>query len=261
MESFRCAVRFTNHNNEDAAYEVTTRHCEQGKALSLQMFTLLVSFEYETTHPRVSVDSLTLHSLSGLVKLQILHEKKSSIPSAEKSEETEHHILWHNKKRMSDHQRGSSDVEQQQSRTSRRMSRAERRISRAVSVANDQSLDEYERLVKYVAVYREPGTTEAEEEDGEMKREWFAPWKKRWVPSKKAVDAKQRFPSEWLTTDIRQGLSETEVINRRHHSGWNELISHKENPVAKFISYFQGPILYGMSTSSVSFMALAKFFG
>jgi magnesium-transporting ATPase (P-type) len=126
------------------------------------------------------------------------------------------------------------------------MSRAERRISRAVSVANDQSLDEYERLVRYVSVYREPGVAEVEEEGGEMKRLWYAPWKRQWVPSKEAMEARQRLPDDWLITDIKQGLSEEEVANRRRRTGWNELISQKENPIAKFMSYFQGPILYGM---------------
>ncbi|OKL63667.1 hypothetical protein UA08_00380 [Talaromyces atroroseus] len=145
---------------------------------------------------------------------------------------------------MSENPRGSSDVEQQQSRTSRRMSRAERRISRAISVANDQSLDEYERLVRYVSVYREPGTSEIEEEGGEMKRVWYTPWKKKWVPSNEAMEARQRLPDDWLITDIKRGLSEEEITNRRHRTGWNELISQKENPIAKFMSYFQGPILY-----------------
>uniref|UniRef100_A0A093V076 P-type H(+)-exporting transporter n=1 Tax=Talaromyces marneffei PM1 TaxID=1077442 RepID=A0A093V076_TALMA len=110
---------------------------------------------------------------------------------------------------MSDNPRASSD--EQQSRTSRRMSRAERRMSRAVSVANDQNLDEYER---------------------------------QFVPTSEAAEAKQMFPDEWLLTEIKQGLSEAEVAKRRRRSGWNELISQKENPIAKFMSYFQGPILY-----------------
>lgn len=147
---------------------------------------------------------------------------------------------------MSDNPRASGD--EQQSRTSRRMSRAERRMSRAVSVAQDQNLDEYERLVRYVSVYREPGATDMEKEDGEMKRVWYAPWRKEFVPTSEAAEARQMFPNDWLLTDIKQGLSEAEVNNRRRRSGWNELVSHKENPIAKFMSYFQGPILYGKSS-------------
>lgn len=139
--------------------------------------------------------------------------------------------------------RRSQDVERQ-SRSERRLSRAERRLSRAVSVANDPNLGEYERLLKYVSVYREPGKEEALEE-GEMRRVWYAPWKKRWVPSR-PKGAAQQFPDEWLITDVRQGLSQAEVQLRRRRAGWNELVSEKENPIAKFMTYFRGPILYGM---------------
>lgn len=120
-------------------------------------------------------------------------------------------------------------------------------MSRAVSVAQDQSLDEYERLVRYVSLYREPGVADIENEEGEMKRVWYAPWRRQFVPSSESAEAKQMFPDDWLLTDIKQGLSEAEVNNRRRRSGWNELISQKENPIAKFMSYFQGPILYGKS--------------
>ncbi|GAM36219.1 plasma membraneH+-ATPase [Talaromyces pinophilus] len=85
-----------------------------------------------------------------------------------------------------------------------------------------------------------------ENEEGEMKRVWYAPWRRQFVPTSEAAEAKQMFPDEWLLTDIKQGLSEAEVNNRRRRSGWNELISQKENPIAKFMSYFQGPILYVM---------------
>src|SRR5690348_10984090 len=110
---------------------------------------------------------------------------------------------------MSDNSRASRD--DQQSRTSRRMSRAERRMSRAISVAQDESLDEYERLVRYVSVYREPGMADMENEEGEMKRVWYAPWRREFVPRSEKAEARQMFPDEWLLTDIKQGLSETEV--------------------------------------------------
>ncbi|KAL1970818.1 hypothetical protein VTN77DRAFT_2652 [Rasamsonia byssochlamydoides] len=148
--------------------------------------------------------------------------------------------------RRSGSQRRSDDVEQQQSREQRRNSRISRRMSRATNIMNDPSLDEYERIIKYVSVYREPGKEEPEEEQqGEMKRVWYAPWKKIRVRKRKAEGAPQ-FPEEWLLTDIHQGLTNEEVSNRRRRSGWNELVSEKENPIAKFLSYFQGPILYVM---------------
>lgn len=159
---------------------------------------------------------------------------------------------------MSDGGQAPDDAGKQQSRSpdgtsraERRMSRAERRMSRAVSIARDPNLDEYERLVKYVSVYREPGRGDTLDEEGDMKRVWYAPWKKKWVPLMKETDASHKFPDDWLITDIRQGLTEEESNNRRRRSGWNELISQKENPIEKFISYFQGPILYGRVISKL----------
>ncbi|GAD96856.1 plasma membrane H(+)ATPase, putative [Paecilomyces variotii No. 5] len=126
-------------------------------------------------------------------------------------------------------------------------SREKRRISRAsMATVPDENLDEYGRLVKYVSTYREPGAEEAEEEEGtELRRVWYAPWRKRRVRVRTQADA-GKFPDDWLLTDIKQGLSSEEVLNRRHRSGWNELVSEKENPIAKFMSYFRGPILYVM---------------
>jgi H+-transporting ATPase len=48
-----------------------------------------------------------------------------------------------------------------------------------------------------------------------------------------------------LDTDINQGISESEVDNRRRRFGWNELTTEKTNWLKQFLSYFQGPILYG----------------
>jgi H+-transporting ATPase len=136
------------------------------------------------------------------------------------------------------------DEEQAKPDDKRRMSRASRRMSRAASIAKDENLDEYERIVRYASTYREPGKDDEEAEEGELRRLWYAPWKKRRV-QKRQPEGQQRFPDEWLLTDIKQGLSEQEVYNRRRRTGWNELTSEKENPIAKFLSYFQGPILYG----------------
>ena len=38
-----------------------------------------------------------------------------------------------------------------------------------------------------------------------------------------------------------------EVERRRKYSGWNELTTEKENMLLKFLGFFRGPILYGMS--------------
>ncbi|KAL2001297.1 hypothetical protein VTN02DRAFT_1939 [Thermoascus thermophilus] len=123
-----------------------------------------------------------------------------------------------------------------------------RRVSRqSTQSAQEQNLDEYTRLVRYVSTYREPTEVEKEaEEEGKLVRVWYAPWKKKRVRPKAAADERAQYPEEWLLTDIKQGLSSEEVQIRRRRSGWNELVSEKENPIAKFLSYFRGPILYVM---------------
>jgi H+-transporting ATPase len=151
--------------------------------------------------------------------------------------------------------RRNKDEEQAKPDDKRRMSRASRRMSRATSIAHDETLDEYERIVKYASTYHEPSREDEEAEEGELKRLWYAPWKKRRV-QKRQPEGQQRFPDEWLLTDIKQGLSEQEVYNRRRHTGWNELTSEKENPITKFISYFQGPILYGELSHSPAWIIL-----
>ncbi|KAJ5241170.1 Plasma membrane H(+)ATPase [Penicillium citrinum] len=119
------------------------------------------------------------------------------------------------------------------------------RISRASLKEDFASLDEYGKLVKYVSTYRDTGALSADDTDVEEKRVWYAPWKKRKVRVRK-LDNSLTFPDDWLITDIREGLSGEEINTRRRRSGWNELVSEKENPIAKILSYFQGPILYVM---------------
>ncbi|KGO63527.1 ATPase, P-type, K/Mg/Cd/Cu/Zn/Na/Ca/Na/H-transporter [Penicillium italicum] len=120
------------------------------------------------------------------------------------------------------------------------------RISRASLSGDWNTLDEYGKLVKYVSTFRDAAA--ADEEQGEVveKRVWYAPWKKRKVHVKKVEAEAGKFPDEWTMTDIREGLSSHEVPLRRRRAGWNELTSEKENPIAKILSYFQGPILYIM---------------
>jgi H+-transporting ATPase len=119
------------------------------------------------------------------------------------------------------------------------------RISRASLREDYANLDEYGKLVKYVSTYREAGAEQAEAGEYEKRRIWYAPWKKRKVRVQPIEDQAGHFPDDWLITNIREGLSSEVVDQRRRRSGWNELVSEKENPIAKVLSYFQGPILYG----------------
>lgn len=138
----------------------------------------------------------------------------------------------------------SGDVERGEA--TRRLSEApSRRISRASIKEDWGSLDEYGKLVKYVSTFREGGDKEATDEDEIERRVWYAPWKTRKLRVKRTDQEPGQFSEEWRITDIREGLASNEVPNRRRRSGWNELVSEKENPIAKIISYFRGPILYG----------------
>lgn len=119
------------------------------------------------------------------------------------------------------------------------------RISRASLREDYASLDEYGKLVKYVSTFRDAGVEQAEAGEYEEQRVWYAPWKKRKVRVQLAEDEAGRFPDDWLITNIREGLSSEVVNQRRRRAGWNELVSEKENPIAKVLSYFRGPILYG----------------
>lgn len=120
---------------------------------------------------------------------------------------------------------------------------ADRRPS-AISYKEDMKLDEYTRLVRFMSTYR--GDEKGDKGEGEIResRAWYAPWKKRkfrW----KYVGAGQAFPDEWRFTDIHQGLSDSDVDERRRSAGFNELTAEKTNQFRKILSYFQGPILYG----------------
>ncbi|KAF3396299.1 hypothetical protein F1880_006991 [Penicillium rolfsii] len=120
------------------------------------------------------------------------------------------------------------------------------RISRASLREDYSNLDEYGKLVKYVSTFRDASQEQAEAAEYEERRIWYKPWKKRNVRVQLVEDQAGRFPDDWLITNVREGLSSEVVDQRRRRSGWNELVSEKENPIAKVLSYFRGPILYVM---------------
>jgi H+-transporting ATPase len=119
------------------------------------------------------------------------------------------------------------------------------RISRASLKEDYAQLDEYGKLVKYVSTFQNADANLEDQGDFVEKRLWYAPWKKRKVRVKSVEESSGMYPDDWLITDIREGLSSEDVNIRRRRSGWNELVSEKENPIAKVLSYFRGPILYG----------------
>ncbi|KAK7750650.1 hypothetical protein SLS62_007350 [Diatrype stigma] len=114
-------------------------------------------------------------------------------------------------------------------------------------------LDEYTALVRYVDTYRDTNAEVPEEEDfAEQKpRPWWAFWRGKAGYARASSLSQFETPSDWLITDIKDGLSSAEVERRRKLSGWNELATEKENMVLKFIGFFRGPVLYVMEVAVV----------
>ncbi|KAK4985066.1 hypothetical protein LTR66_008286 [Elasticomyces elasticus] len=130
---------------------------------------------------------------------------------------------------------------------------AERNRSRKWSTApgNIEDLDEYTALQKYISTYRDPKEKLAEESAGKnaadagKPKSWWQFW--RSGSSSKAVSGDDGVvPPEWLNADIKQGISNADVENRRKRFGWNEITTEKENLFIKFLLFFTGPILYVM---------------
>nr|OQO32096.1 hypothetical protein B0A51_00634 [Rachicladosporium sp. CCFEE 5018] len=119
-----------------------------------------------------------------------------------------------------------------------------RKWSQAPGDIND--LDEYTALQKYISTYRDPKAVDAENADAtaadvKPKKAW-----QFWKSEKAAVADDGTVPEEWLESDIKQGLSNTDVESRRKRFGFNELTSEKENLFIKFLMFFTGPVLYVM---------------
>jgi H+-transporting ATPase len=139
-------------------------------------------------------------------------------------------------------------------------SSSERRISYAVDVENGErhtkeateagdggaTLDEYSALNRYISTARDGrrGSTSsagALSAAGEKK----PPFWKFWAKQGDGVEEGWQAPEEWLETDLRAGLSSSDIEPRRKKCGWNELVTEKTNIFIQFIGYFRGPILYG----------------
>jgi H+-transporting ATPase len=92
---------------------------------------------------------------------------------------------------------------------------------------NDEDIenesDEYIRLLQYIDIEgkKEKRSSDqgSSDEEEETKLLWYMPWKKVPVKSTKA----RKVPQGWLETDIYQGLSDSEVADRRERFGFNEL--------------------------------------
>lgn len=122
------------------------------------------------------------------------------------------------------------------------------RISFAGGWDPSRTEGEYADLIRYISTYRDrrfskaPSVSGAEEVDATAEKKGFFTK----LLGKKASSELFEVPEEWLTTDIKKGLTNAEVETRRKKTGFNELATEKENMILKFIGYFRGPILYGM---------------
>jgi H+-transporting ATPase len=115
----------------------------------------------------------------------------------------------------------------------------------ARAVANDEDQGEYGNLVRYISNYKDGrrASTIGGDDDDHPKRPWWKFWGKK--GDGMGGDGFET-PDDWLDTDMKRGLTNADVENRRKKTGWNELSSEETNLFIQFLSYFTGPILYVM---------------
>ncbi|KAJ5153049.1 Plasma membrane ATPase [Penicillium canariense] len=134
---------------------------------------------------------------------------------------------------------------------------AERRISYAPDVengdrhreagdVNDGNLDEYSALNRYISTARDGRRGSTSSAAALSAKEEKRPWWKFFGKKGDSVQEGWQCPDEWLETDLRSGLSSSDIEPRRKKCGWNELTTEKVNIFVQFIGYFRGPILYVM---------------
>lgn len=123
------------------------------------------------------------------------------------------------------------------------------RISFADGWDPEKDEGEYANLIRYISTYRDrrfsKAPSQASGEDADATKKAKRPFYKRWFTRGGGPSELFEVPDEWLLTDIKKGLDDAEVEQRRKKTGFNELTTEKENLFLKFLGYFQGPILYG----------------
>ena len=108
---------------------------------------------------------------------------------------------------------------------------------------NTADTGEYGNLVRFISNYKDGRRASiAASSLGETEEK-----KRHWWQGKGKGSGSDSFetPEEWLNTDWKQGLRDGDVTTRRRKTGWNELSTEEVNLFRQFLSYFQGPILYG----------------
>lgn len=116
-------------------------------------------------------------------------------------------------------------------------------------------LGEYEKLDRFITNYdlERRASMATGSSRSRKKPKWWQFWKSSAGEPAAAPHPTERGkpPEAWLETDIRNGLTDAEVGERRARFGWNELTAEKDNMFQKVLGYFQGPILYGMFVADV----------
>ena len=114
------------------------------------------------------------------------------------------------------------------------------RLSLGGNADTNEDMGEYGNLVRYISNYRDGrrASTIGGDDDAPKKKHW-------WSRGGAAAGGDFETPDDWLNTDMKAGLKAHDVETRRKRTGWNELMTEKENMFLKFLSYFTGPILYG----------------
>ena len=120
---------------------------------------------------------------------------------------------------------GPPDVEQGDLETEKQRYSPNSQDSRSFSSENlEHEPDEYIRLLKFIDIEAKKERRGRDQdgeggEEQEMRRLWYMPWKKIPVESTSV----RKVPQSWFDTDMSQGLSESEIIQRRARFGYNEL--------------------------------------
>jgi H+-transporting ATPase len=122
----------------------------------------------------------------------------------------------------------------------------EKDFQRQPEAGDSADAGEYGNLVRFISNYkdgRRASIAASSVQEESKKKHWW---------SKSKSDGSDTFdtPEEWLTTDWKHGLRASDVEARRRKTGWNELTTEETNLFIQFLSYFQGPILYGQFPQS-----------
>ena len=105
---------------------------------------------------------------------------------------------------------------------------------------DDSELPEYEALDRFITKYDASGEQKGLEEEEAEKNKKPPSLLKLLFSNDLEVENNQNLvpPDSWLDTDMRQGITDHDVEERRRRFGWNELVAEKENQLRKLQEQF-----------------------